>query len=80
MKILFVINPAAGGSSHEKTILSLKELLKAKGFEGQFYFTSGASDEKIFARYSRNLNLRESSPAVVTAPYSWWQRCLFPTI
>lgn len=46
MKILFVINPAAGGSSHEKTIFSLKELLKAKGFDGKFYFTSGASDEK----------------------------------
>ena len=51
MKILFVINPVAGGASHERTILSLKELVKDKGFESKFYFTSGDSDEKNIRHY-----------------------------
>lgn len=51
MKILFVINPLAGGTSHEKTILSLKELVKAKGFESKFFFTSGDSDVKNIRRF-----------------------------
>jgi diacylglycerol kinase (ATP) len=46
MKILFVINPMAGGVNHENTILALKERVKAKAYENQFYFTSGESDEK----------------------------------
>lgn len=46
MKILFIINPKAGGTNHEKTILSLKNLVKAQGFEGQFYLTTGDEDER----------------------------------
>ncbi|MGC1240410.1 MAG: diacylglycerol kinase family protein [Chryseosolibacter sp.] len=46
MKILFVINPKAGGTDHEKTIAGLEELVKTKGFEAQFYFTTGQDDEK----------------------------------
>src|SRR5688500_4795151 len=46
MKILFIINPKAGGTNHEKTILSLKNLLKAEGLDGQFYLTTGREDEK----------------------------------
>lgn len=46
MKILFIINPKAGGTNHEKTMLSLKNLVKAQGFEGQFYLTTGDEDEK----------------------------------
>jgi diacylglycerol kinase (ATP) len=45
MKTLFVINPKAGGTNHEGTIESLKELVKAKGVEAKFYFTSGKDDE-----------------------------------
>lgn len=46
MKILFIINPIAGGIDHKKTILTLQELTKEKGFEGEFYFTNGSEDEK----------------------------------
>jgi YegS/Rv2252/BmrU family lipid kinase len=46
MKILFIINPIAGGTNHESTILELKELAKTKGFDGRFYLTSGKADEK----------------------------------
>lgn len=50
MKILFVINPKAGGTDHEETIAALEELVKARGFEGQFYFTTGDDDEKNVKR------------------------------
>ena len=33
MKILFVINPMAGGVNHEKTILALEETVKAQGYD-----------------------------------------------
>jgi diacylglycerol kinase (ATP) len=46
MRILFVINPKAGGTNHEKTILSLRELVKEKGLDSSFYFTTGDNDEK----------------------------------
>lgn len=46
MKVLFVINPAAGGAGHEETIEALEQLAKASGEECQFLFTSGDSDEK----------------------------------
>lgn len=46
MKILFIINPKAGGTNHEKTVLALKNLVRAHGFEGQFYLTTGDEDEK----------------------------------
>lgn len=46
MKILFVINPKAGGTDHEETIATLEELIKTRGFDGQFYFTTGDADEQ----------------------------------
>ena len=46
MKILFIINPKAGGNNHEKTILALSDLVKAQGLEGLFYMTTGDADEK----------------------------------
>jgi diacylglycerol kinase (ATP) len=46
MKILFIINPKAGGTNHKKTILALKDLVKAQGFDGQYYMTTGDDDEK----------------------------------
>jgi YegS/Rv2252/BmrU family lipid kinase len=46
MKILFVINPIAGGAGHEKTIEGLKDLAKANETESLFYLTTGKSDEK----------------------------------
>ena len=45
MKILFVINPKAGGIDHENTILTLQELVRSKGVEGQYYLTTGKEDE-----------------------------------
>ena len=46
MKILFIINPKAGGTDHEKTIHALQELVRARGLDGQFYMTTGNADEK----------------------------------
>ena len=46
MKILLVINPKAGGTNHERTILSLQELFDANGFDAHYYLTSGVDDEK----------------------------------
>jgi diacylglycerol kinase (ATP) len=45
MKILFIINPKAGGVNHENTILAIKELTKRKGVEGRYYLTTGLEDE-----------------------------------
>lgn len=45
MKILFIINPMAGGVNHEKTILAIKELADAKGYDARFYLTTGQADE-----------------------------------
>jgi diacylglycerol kinase (ATP) len=45
MKILFIINPKAGGVDHQQTILSLKDIVKSGGFDGRFYYTSGEKDE-----------------------------------
>ena len=46
MKILFIINPIAGGIDHQETIESLQELVKNRGFKGEFYFTNGREDEQ----------------------------------
>lgn len=46
MKIFFIINPIAGGIDHHETIESLQELVKNRGFKGEFYFTNGKEDEK----------------------------------
>ena len=45
MKVLFIINPKAGGVNHEDTILTIQDLVKKKGFDGQFYLTTGEKDE-----------------------------------
>ena len=46
MKILIVINPKAGGTNHEKTILALKDLFETHGFDAHYHFTTGEHDEK----------------------------------
>jgi Sphingosine kinase and enzymes related to eukaryotic diacylglycerol kinase len=46
MKILFIINPKAGGANHEKTIHDLKELAEAHGFDSRIYLTTGDQDEQ----------------------------------
>ena len=46
MKILFVINPKAGGTNHEQTILALKDLVRIRGLDARYYLTSGDDDEK----------------------------------
>lgn len=46
MKILFVINPVAGGADHSETILKLKELTLSHGFESEWLMTDGKNDER----------------------------------
>jgi diacylglycerol kinase (ATP) len=50
MKILFAINPIAGGTNHEKTILALKSLAKERGINARFYLTTGDDDEANIKR------------------------------
>lgn len=50
MKILFIINPMAGGTNHEKTIVALKEVVEANGSEARFHFTTGEGDEAKIKR------------------------------
>src|SRR5687768_1858650 len=50
MKILFVINPMAGGVNHEKTILALEEAVKAQGYDATFCLTTGEDDESRIKR------------------------------
>lgn len=51
MKVLFIINPKAGGTNHEKTLEELKELVKTRSLNGRFYFTTGKEDEKNIIRH-----------------------------
>lgn len=46
MKVLFAINPIAGGTNHEDTILSIKKLAESKDIDAHFYLTTGDGDEK----------------------------------
>jgi diacylglycerol kinase (ATP) len=46
MKILFVINPIAGGESREKDIVDIQETTKKGGYQAEYYFTSGKNDEE----------------------------------
>jgi len=46
MKILFIINPKAGGTNHDKTIQALKGLVKSNRYDGKFYLTTGDRDER----------------------------------
>lgn len=50
MKVLFVINPAAGGLNHEKTISGVKEFAHSRGFQTEFLLTSGKKDEENLIR------------------------------
>jgi diacylglycerol kinase (ATP) len=49
MKVLFVINPIAGGKDHDQNISLIEQEVQKRGFDSQFHFTSGNDDE-------RNLN------------------------
>lgn len=46
MKILFIINPKAGGVNHEGTIGDLKALIRTRSINGSFFFTTGNGDER----------------------------------
>lgn len=50
MKILFVINPAAGGTDHEKTLDSIRQLTIEKGFDYEFLLTQGKKDKENLVR------------------------------
>lgn len=45
MKILFIINPMAGGVDHVDTIRSVRKLARKAGVHSAFYFTKGDADE-----------------------------------
>jgi diacylglycerol kinase family enzyme len=53
MKILFVINPIAGGKDHESTIRLLEETTEHYGHKTEFLFTSGKKDEEKLQRHIR---------------------------
>jgi diacylglycerol kinase (ATP) len=46
MKVLLVINPKAGGTDHEQTILALRKLFESHGLEAHYYLTTGERDER----------------------------------
>lgn len=50
MKLLFVINPVAGGSDHTETIALLKQVAEEKGYESKFLLTNGKNDESEIKR------------------------------
>lgn len=50
MKILFIINPMAGGVTHDETIARLKKLVNDAGYDGQFYMTTGDADDAEIRR------------------------------
>jgi diacylglycerol kinase (ATP) len=62
MKILFVINPAAGGKDHDETIKQIEEVSGSKGLQTKFIFTNGKDDEAKVIR-----SLREFAPDKVAA-------------
>jgi diacylglycerol kinase (ATP) len=62
MKVLFVINPVAGGKDHEDTIASIKQLATERGVTSDFLLTSGKQDEK-----NLKIRLDRFSPDLVIA-------------
>jgi diacylglycerol kinase family enzyme len=62
MKVLFVINPIAGGTDHQDTFAVIEETTKKKGHKVEFLFTSGKNDEEKLKR-----SLRKFEPDRVIA-------------
>jgi diacylglycerol kinase family enzyme len=54
MKILFVVNPIAGGKDHATTIQSLEEVTVSHGHKGKILLTSGDDDEWRIQREIKN--------------------------
>src|SRR5688572_6395072 len=50
MKILFVVNPAAGGKDHSATIEELRSKTAEQGMTAEFLLTDGHGDEKKLLR------------------------------
>jgi diacylglycerol kinase family enzyme len=53
MRILFVINPVAGGLDHEQTIREIADVSASRGHRAEFLFTSGQNDEEALCRKLR---------------------------
>jgi diacylglycerol kinase (ATP) len=62
MRILFVINPAAGGKDHDETIKQIGEISVSRGVKARFLFTNGKDDEASLLK-----SLNEFSPDKVAA-------------
>ncbi len=56
MKILFVINPVAGGTDHGETIARLRELTVTHGHSAEWLLTSGGDDEQKLMKCIRNFS------------------------
>ncbi|MBT1703834.1 diacylglycerol/lipid kinase family protein [Chryseosolibacter indicus] len=50
MKVLFVINPAAGGTDHSKTIDAMRQLTAEKGYQSEILLTTGERDKENLIR------------------------------
>ncbi len=50
MKTLFVINPKAGGTDHGENLAALQQLVKDRGIDSRFYYTTGNDDEKHISK------------------------------
>jgi diacylglycerol kinase (ATP) len=56
MKVLFVINPVAGGTDHTDNIATLRELTARYGFSSEWLLTNGKHDEQNLRRSIRTFN------------------------
>jgi diacylglycerol kinase (ATP) len=54
MKILFIINPIAGGNNNEVALRCISELALEKGFEYQLFHTSGKGDDAFIKNIMEN--------------------------
>jgi diacylglycerol kinase family enzyme len=50
MKVLFVINPVAGGTDHSGTIDSIRQVTEERGYQSEFLLTKGESDKEDLIR------------------------------
>lgn len=55
MKILFVVNPKAGGTDHTETIRDIRAFAQEQGFDAHFHLTTGRDDEAKIREEIRRL-------------------------
>jgi len=50
MKVLFVVNPVAGGKNHQEIVRDLGEVVKQLHLQAEFLFTGGKNDDEKLTR------------------------------